>query len=113
MFFVLNLFSAISFLGFGATCLFSQHMRKEFHRYGLASYRSLTGILQLIAFAGLIVGIWVPVIGLLASGGLALQMLLGVAVRIKIGDSALQCVPATSYFVLNAWLCALYLGRFS
>ncbi len=41
------------------------------------------------------------------------QMLIGVAVRIKIGDSVLQCVPAFFYLVLNAWLCALYLGRFS
>ena len=42
---------------------------------------------------------------MLAAAGLALLMLLGVGVRIKIRDSFLQTLPALGYLALNAYLC--------
>ncbi len=95
---------AISFLIYGASCLFSPHMQVEFQRYGLAKYRQLTGVLQLLAAIGLLVGLAVPWIGGIAATGLALQMACGVGVRVTIGDPWYMCLPAATYMLLCSWL---------
>ena len=84
-------------------------MFAEFERYGIARYRLLVGISQLCAVAGLLLGLWVPWMGVLASGGLALQMLLALIVRFRIGDGLLRAFPALVYLVLNASLVVFYL----
>ncbi len=111
MFTAFNLFSALSFLGYGISCVATVHMVQEFERYGLAGYRKLTGVLQIFGATGLLIGFWVPWIGVLASGGLALQMLLGFGVRLKIKDPFHLCLPSFSFLLLNAWLCAQFLNR--
>lgn len=103
--FILILFSAISFTGFGAACLFAPEMKREFKRYGLAEWRPLIGLLQLSAAGGLLLGLTLPWIGQAAAGGLAAMMLTGVFVRIRIRDTVFQMLPAFFYFVLNAYLC--------
>ncbi len=106
---VLNLaliiFSSISFIGFGAACLGLPRMKREFDRYGLGAWRPLIGVLQLCGAAGLIIGLAYPWLGQAASAGIALMMLAGVGVRIKIKDSVAQTSPAVFYLVLNAYLC--------
>lgn len=97
-------FSAISFILFGSGCFVSPAMRREYDRYGLAAFRSLVGSLQLLGAMGLLVGLYTPWIGQLSAGGLALLMLCGVGVRIKIKDSVLQTLPAFAYMLLNAYL---------
>ncbi len=97
-------FSAISFILFGCGCFVSQSMRREYERYGLSGFRTLVGTSQLLGALGLLVGFHTPWVGQLAAGGLALLMLLGVAVRIRIKDTALQTLPAFAYMVLNAYL---------
>ena len=79
-------------------------MQEEYARYGLKKFRSLVGILQLLGAAGLLVGFSQPWAGQSAAGGLALLMLLGVGVRIKIKDTPSQTLPAFAYMVLNAYL---------
>jgi len=111
MFFILNLFCALSFLGYGASCLVAVHMEGEFERFGLPGYRKLTGILQLLGAVGLLIGFRFPAIGALAAGGLALQMLLGFGVRLKIRDHFLLCIPAFAYLLISAWLCVRFLGQ--
>jgi len=108
MFLILNLFCAVSFIGYGASCLTTAHMVREFERYGLPQYRKLTGILQFLAAAGLLVGFWFPLIGAVAAGGLALQMLVGFGVRLKIRDPFLLCIPAFAYLLISAWLCVQF-----
>ena len=108
---LLSWFSALSFLAYGVSCICTRHMRAEFERFGLARFRVAVGLLQLAGAVGLLVGWFIPLVGLLAAGGLALQMLLGVGVRLKIGDSLLQTTPAAFYFVLNAALFAALLAR--
>ena len=78
--------------------------RREYARYGLPQFRAFIGAIQLLGALGLIAGIYVPLIGQLASGGLALLMLCGVGVRIKIKDSLLQTLPALIYMILSAYL---------
>lgn len=107
-FFTLNLFSALSFYGFGVACLTTQSMRVEFTRYGLGGYRVLTGWLQLLGASGLVLGIWLPTVGFAAALGISLQMLAGLGVRIRIRDKWLQCLPAAFYCILNGGLAAAY-----
>ncbi len=80
-------------------------MQQEYARYGLTRFRNLVGGLQLLGAVGLLVGLHQPWAGLMGSGGLALLMMLGVGVRIKIKDSLLQTLPAFAYMILNAYLC--------
>ncbi len=112
MFVTLNLFCALSFIGYGVSCLTTGHMVREFERYGLPRYRKLNGVLQVLGATGLLIGFQVPLIGALAAGGLALQMLLGFGVRLKIRDSFSRSVPALAYLGISAWLCTQFLGRF-
>ena len=73
----------------------------EFQRYGLKHYRILTGILQLLGSFSLIIGFWIPSFTLVVSGGLAMLMLLGVLVRIKIKDKPYLLIPAIILMCLN------------
>lgn len=98
------LFTALSFLGYGFSCLFSPHMVAEFQRYGLPQFRRLTGALQVLAALGLLAGLIVPWVAGIAAAGLALQMACGLAVRIKIGDVWYLCLPAGAYLLICAWL---------
>lgn len=94
-------FSSLSFIVYGISYFTSPHMKQEFVRFGLSKFGSLTATFQILGAAGLLVGFRFPAILILASGGLALMMLLGVAVRIKVKDSLWVSLPALFYFVLN------------
>jgi hypothetical protein len=102
---ILTLFSSLSFLGFGFACLLSSRMKIEFQRYGLDRWRPWIGCLQLIAAISLLIGFAVPWLGQAAAAGLALMMLTGVIVRIKIHDTFWQMLPAIGYGLLNGYLC--------
>lgn len=101
----LILFSSLSFFAYGAGALFLERMRGEFERYGLGKTRVLVGLLQWAAAAGLIIGLDLPWLGQAAAGGLALMMVVAVAARVRIRDSALQMLPAAAYLALNTYLC--------
>lgn len=101
--------SIISFLSYGLACLFTDHMVVEFEHFGLSGLRRLTGVLEIAGALGLILGYFVPPFTIASSGGLALLMLLGTLVRIRVGDSFLQTLPALVFLVLNVFIlvCAL------
>ena len=88
-----------------------KYMVQEFERYGLPQFRKLTGVLQLLGASGLLAGLQFPLIGAMAAGGLAFQMLIGFGVRVKIRDSFIRSIPALAYLIFNAWLCSQYLGQ--
>lgn len=96
--------SALLFLGYGSVVLVSGGMRAEFERFGLARFRRLTGGLEVLGGLGLLVGLTRPPILLLASGGLALLMLLGVVARVRVRDPLGEIVPAAALMILNAWI---------
>jgi hypothetical protein len=80
-------------------------MVSEFRRFGLPdSQRVLTGVLQLLGSVGLVVGLYLPLLGALASGGLALMMLVAFGTRIKVGDGFLQSAPSLIFLVINTWI---------
>ncbi len=101
----LILFSALSFLGYGSACFFLTGFKGEFDRYGLGPQRTLVGALQLGAAFGLLAGMDLPWIGRVASGGLALMMVVAVGVRVRIEDTLPRTLPALFYLALNAYLC--------
>ncbi len=107
----LTLISSISFLFFGVACLFDVRMKDEFLRYDLADKRRLTGFLQIFGGIGVLVGwLFAPVLAFVACLGLALLMVLGFRVRIKIKDTWLQSLPSLCYALLNIYLAIRYLA---
>jgi len=102
-------FSGISFLFFGTSCLTSAYMKSEFIRYGFDRQRELTGYLQVLGGLGLLIGYWLtPLLAFLAAVGLALMMLVGFGVRLKIRDSFWASSPAFIFAALNIYLCLHY-----
>ena len=100
----LILFSALSFLGYGLGCFFSNYLQQEFRRYRLAAQSRLVGALQCGAAVGLIAGLWLPGWGQAAAVGLALMMAVAIGVRIRIHDRPYQMLPAIGYLLLNTYL---------
>jgi len=96
--------SSIAFIGYGVHCLVSPSMRAEFERFGLPHLRVLTGVLEVAAGAGLIVGLWWPLALRVSAGGLALLMACALVARWRVGDPWSALVPAFVLLVLNAWI---------
>ncbi|MDB3977322.1 DoxX family protein [Flavobacteriaceae bacterium] len=107
----LSVFSGICFLIYGTSCLSSPHMAKEFKRFGIPKFLKLTGMLQILGGLALLLGCWkFPQLAFTGSAGLAVLMLLGSIVRIKIKDSFLQSSPAFIFTILNSYLAYYYLA---
>ncbi len=104
LFISLILLSSLSFLIYGIAYFKSANMKSEFKRFGLEKYGTLTAVLEIIGSIGLLVGLMNNIILLISAGGLALLMLLGVAVRLKIKDSLLAISPAFFFMILNGYI---------
>jgi len=100
----LVLFSCVSFIIYGSLLFVSTEMRNEFKRFKLEKFTTLTGILELLGGIGLLIGLKVGFIMLISSGGLALLMLLGFGVRIKVNDSFWLSFPSLFFMLLNLYV---------
>ena len=98
----LILISSLSFIGYGIAYFVSAQMKSEFKRFGLEGVGALTAVLEILGAVGLLVGLKFPLILLISAAGLALLMLLGVAVRIRVKDNLLITLPALFYMILNS-----------
>ena len=96
--------SLVSFGWYGVTCLVSVRMVKEFQRLRLPHWRRLTGVLQILASAGLLAGFFFWPLRLLCSAGLAIMMLVAIGVRIRVNDSLWAATSALFFFLLNLFL---------
>lgn len=96
--------SALSFLFYGISYFTSQNLKDEFKRYGLEKFGPMTAVLEILGAVGLVVGLIIPVILPLAAGGLALLMLLGFGVRLKIKDGFWLSLPSFLFMLLNAYI---------
>ena len=101
---ILILVSSLSFLAYGVAYFISPNMKSEFKRFGLEKLGLLTVILEIIGAVGLLVGLKINEILLIASGGLATLMLLGVLVRLKMKDGLWVSIPALFFMVLNFYI---------
>ncbi len=80
-------------------------MEAEFVRFGLGQFRIMTGILEILGGTGLLIGYYGNQLAyLISSGGLALLMLLGTLVRLRIKDSLTQTLPALGLLLINAYI---------
>lgn len=93
-----------AFFFYGWACIRDAAMVAEFERYGLARLRKLTGSLEMLGALGLAVGYFIPLSLTLASAGLSLLMLMGVATRLRIRDSFLATLPALVLLLMNAFI---------
>lgn len=106
---LLSIVSSLVFIVYGVFCAFTPSMVADFHRFGLDHLRILTGILEILGGAGLLVGLkWRPALWL-SAGGLALLMLIAFGVRLKMRDSVVLSTPSFVLMLLNAYI--LYLAR--
>lgn len=109
-FHVANAISVALFLGYGILCLFADGTVDEFERYGLSRFRRLVGALEVLGALGLLAGYVFPVLAAVSACGLALLMVCGLAVRIRIGDPLLQMAPAAFLLLVNAFIAVRVLG---
>jgi hypothetical protein len=101
----------ISFFIYGSRCLFAEAMVKEFHRWGVPELRHITGALEVAGALGLVVGQWLPWVGLLSAAGLSLLMACGLLVRIRIRDNFLQTLPAIVYLIVSVMVTWQFAAR--
>jgi uncharacterized membrane protein YphA (DoxX/SURF4 family) len=70
-------------------------------RVGVPAARiPVLGALEILGALGLVVGIWVPVIGILASLGLMLYFLGAIFAHLRIKDPMKETAPAIGLFVI-------------
>lgn len=106
---ILTLCSAGAFFYYGYEALVADRVRQEFERYGVPQYRVLVGSLQVMGALGALVGLVNDTIGALATGGLMLMMLIGVAVRLRIHGAPREMAQAAFFAALNGVLLYLHL----
>ena len=94
----------LAFLFWGASLLVSSAMVVDFERFGLTSFRTVTGVLEILGGLGVLVGLRYRGMAPFAAAGLCVLMLLGALVRLRAGDSPVQAVPAAVLCALNAWI---------
>jgi hypothetical protein len=99
-----TLVSATAFIFYGALCLFTEHMKLEFERYGLSRFRKLVGVLELSGGLGLILGNYFSVFHFISAGGLSLLMILGLGARLKVRDRLVSLIPAFLLLLVNLWI---------
>lgn len=101
---ICTLISSLSFFGYAISYFISPHMKKEFKRFGLEKIGLIIIILQSMGAIGLIIGLKFNPILTISSLGLALLMLSGFIVRIKLKDSIWISLPAFFYMALNTYI---------
>ncbi len=101
----LKALSMLLFLYYGLSVLVSNAMVKEFERFRLSRFRKLTGSLEVLGSVGLMLGYFLPQLVVVASGGLTLLMVLGVAARYRVGSSVVDALPALLLALINLYIC--------
>ena len=79
-------------------------MKMEFKRFGLEKFGLIIMTLQFLGATGLLVGLLFNPLLIISSLGLALLMLAGFLVRLKLKDGILVSLPALFYMSLNAYI---------
>jgi len=100
----LTLCSAALFAYYGIASLASEDLTQEFDRWGVGNLRRLTAFLELSGAVGLLIGLVLPIVALLAATGLCLMMLIATGVRIRIRDPFYAMIPAIMLAVINAYI---------
>lgn len=70
-------------------------------------FRVVTGWIELVGVAGLIIGFWLPWVLVIAGLWFAVTMLVGMIAHIRVKDQLSKCVPAFVLLVVSITLCTL------
>ena len=98
------LVSSVSFFAYAFSYFMTPHMKNEFKRFGLEKIGLTTVLLEILGALGLLVGLKFYFLLMISSLGLALLMLAGLIVRIKLKDSIWISLPAFFYMMLNTYI---------
>ena len=98
------LISSFSFFAYTIYYFKSSKMEMEFKRFGLEKFGLIIITLQFLGATGLMVGLVFNPLLIISSLGLALLMLAGFLVRLKLKDGILVSLPALFYMSLNAYI---------
>jgi hypothetical protein len=109
---VAQVISALGFAGYGISCLTMERMRTEFLRFRLPQLRVSTGVLQIGASAGLLLGLRHPWMAIFAASGLCVMMLCAMWVRLRIKDPLHGFLQAFLCFALNLYVLRAHLTEF-
>ncbi len=101
---IITLISSFSFFAYAFSYFRTPHMKREFKRFGLEKIGLTTVLLEIIGAIGLLVGLKFYFFLMISSLGLALLMLAGIIVRIKLKDSIWISLPAFFYMMLNTYI---------
>lgn len=104
LFIICVLISSFSFLAYAVSYFIKPHMKNEFKRFNLEKLGFLTIVLEILGASGLLLGLFFKPVLLIASGGLAILMLLGLMLRLKLKDSLWVSLPALFFMGLNAYI---------
>jgi hypothetical protein len=89
----------VLFQGFLYLCLDGMNIEWE-----LSRFRRRAGSLEVLHGEGLLVGLAVPEVILVAAGGSTLLVVFGVSIRIRICDSLLESTPARIVLAINVFI---------
>lgn len=98
------LISSFSFFSYTVYYFKSSKMKSEFKRFGLEKFGLIIIASQFLGALGLLVGLKFNLILMISSFGLALLMLSGFIVRMKLKDNIWISLPALFYMGLNAYI---------
>ncbi len=105
-------------LGLAATVSAMGKLRKmpqvvdQMHHVGVKdSQIPILAILELLGAAGLLVGIWVPILGVLAALGLTLYFIAAVIAHVRAKDAMKDAAPALGLAVVSLVVLLLELAR--
>ncbi len=104
LFTICVLISSFSFFAYAFSYFKAPHMKNEFKRFGLEKMGLTITLLEIIGALGLLIGLKIYLALIISSFGLALLMLAGIIIRIKVKDNIWIILPAFFYMVLNAYI---------
>jgi hypothetical protein len=101
---IVSILTGLFFLYYGMSCLFSASMKAEFERFGVTKLRVLIGALEIAGGLGALAGPLFPRVGVAATAGIALLMMLVVVQRLAQRDTLLQMAQAMIFALISGWL---------
>lgn len=101
---IVTLISSFSFFAYSFSYFKTPHMKNEFKRFGLEKIGLTIVLLEITGALGLLVGLKFDFFLMISSLGLALLMLAGLIVRVKLKDSIWISLPAFFLMMLNTYI---------
>lgn len=100
----ITLFSGLSFIAYALMFVITPKMRVEFDKLNIRKYSIVIVTLEALGGLGLIVGLFIPPILILSSGGLTILMLLALIMRLYNMNNFKFMYQALFFFLVNGYI---------